>query len=689
MSDITGPPVPPNAIAPVARAADQPVSVNKDPHKAPTGEQKEKQQSKSGTEQNEQAKAREPAVSISATAAHLHIGEELKEQVTKIDAEGRPIIVTETATFALRPDAGLRPGDDVKLEIVEAGKTLAADLLVRNGKNIDPPIRLSLIVIALHGKPASEITRTIETTQKQQTDTTHYRPPQIQASYAKPNAPSQMPPNELETLTALLSNKGGAGPFPTASSLPSQEAAQTENNLSTLLSLQQEMAKVGTVSPQAAPDVGLGPVIQAFTATGAEKQLQVMDVSISNVPPSAVAEVLSVKAVSPEEAKAYALPLTAFAGPLASVETTKGLFILPQAQAENLQGELVRVADTMAASAQQQNTTANWVTAKLYTAAGNQAQAVQINIAAHAMGQSASSPSVIQTEVKTVQTIRSFLTPEGPRSDLKIQTPLGDISLTVSNSFRPDVGEMIQIVLPTAPQSAAPGVLPGEITSLQAWPAMEQATSLLSATTPAGKAPMLAHMSAEGGGKLTNSLLFFLHAAGRGTPQEWVGDVAHEQLKEKSPNLLSLLTSDITKLMNSATDTSGDWRAVLLPFDMRGQDMPLIALLFGNPQATDPEKQQNGEQAERDPAAEGKRFIVEVNFSILGKVQLDGRVAGQSFDLTLRTENPISTPLKQDLSLLFDQALSANAFSGKLNIAEQASFPVQVDEILATQTTSS
>ena len=53
--------------------------------------------------------------------------------------------------------------------------------------------------------------------------------------------------------------------------------------------------------------------------------------------------------------------------------------------------------------------------------------------------------------------------------------------------------------------------------------------------------------------------------------------------------------------------------------------MPLIALLFGHGPHVDPDRQHGGQyQDQDDEKDELQRFILEVQFTVLGAVQLDG-----------------------------------------------------------------
>ncbi|UTW54543.1 hypothetical protein [Kordiimonas sp. SCSIO 12610] len=150
MSDITTPSS--NANPSGTRITDGSSAVTRDPQQ---NAQQRPENARPQTVENtsEASNARDPAVTIAPTTAGLNVGDNVEETIARVDVEGRPIIVTDFATFALRPDAGLAPGDDVDLQIVEANRQILADLRTQNNRTIDPPIRLELVIVAINNRP--------------------------------------------------------------------------------------------------------------------------------------------------------------------------------------------------------------------------------------------------------------------------------------------------------------------------------------------------------------------------------------------------------------------------------------------------------------------------------------------------------------------------------------------------------
>ena len=192
----------------------------------------------------------------------------------------------------------------------------------------------------------------------------------------------------------------------------------------------------------------------------------------------------------------------------------------------------------------------------------------------------------------------------------------------------------------------------------------------------------MATRTAQGGPKVANSAMFLLSALGGGNASSWLGKAAEGALADRNPQLLDLLKDDIGRLFSIAADTSGEWRALLLPFDAKSQDMPMLAFLFGHGASVDPDQHKQGQHPGENRDDDLKRFVLEVQFSVLGSVQLDGSIKGNRFDLMVRSQQQFSPALTQDTSELFSQALAAGAFTGSLGFSVEQAFPVDVSAVL-------
>ncbi len=742
MSDITGPPAPKEIQSPI-RGADKTTHVAKDPNSnnTRTGGQSQEQAAR---DQGEALQSRDPAVSIASSAAHLVSGQEITRPVTRIDAEGRPIIVTDTVTLALKPDAGLQPNDTVHLVVVDAGKQVTADLLRQNSQPVDPPIRLSVTVIEVHTAALASDIATPDARQK--SEAALDRP--YNATIAAKGTSANQPTTEL---TALISRQEATLASPTVQSTqknvtPSQPvepkpvAARagatiaSSADLATLI--QQQTAKEPTpqvqpaaashAAPQLASGPGIGPALNAVSVTGAPAILQLIDPAISRVSPAELATVQTVQTVTVAEARALPVGVAAFSADaatsaLAKVDTTRGQFILPAAEAAPLAGELVRVS-VGAEPPPQLGTTTEQKADTSFSALfiENKTGALPAKVDVILVGKPAAGElnADNSTVINSVQTVAAFFGADGPKTDLRLQTNRGDISLTVPSGVRPQVGDILRVIVPgqtdraaisgagqsqTQPTaaSAQPDISLGTAATapasiiqpipmassdsapniLASWPAMEESLAALLGTNAAA-ANSLASKTAQGGNKLTNSLLFFLKAAGMAGNSNWMGSDVEKALSRSSQLALSGLRSDIGQMAALASETISDWRPIILPFDARGGDVPLAALLLGQRPDVDPDAHRGNPDLEQRNQEDAQRFILQVQFSVLGDIQLDGNIRKQSFDLTVRSKTDLPAALQQDASTLFYDALAANDFTGAIDFRQQDAFSVDAAALI-------
>lgn len=758
MSDIAGPPAPKD-VQPSVRGTDKTSYVAKDPNNE-EARSRDTPRERTPQDQQDTIKSRDPAVSIAATAAHLKSGQEIVETVARIDAEGRPIVATEDVTIALKPDAGLKPNDEVHLRIVDADKLVTADLLRQNANPVDPPIRLTVTVIEVH----HPVDATNPKDLKPQTPADQ----RYQAPSATTATSTAIASNSPDDVALLVSGKAAdkaallpGGQTPTQPGAPDAQASAVRTSSADLATLiQQQSAGIpsagaaptaGQAVPPAAPVVPFGPVegpgigapVNGIALTGEPVIFQLLNPAVSRVSPVEIATVTKVETLHASEARtlpvstALVSATAGTSGELARVETTRGTFVLPAQASQGLNGELVRLVIDQSAGTPAQASTSQTVQSfqAQFSASGNPAtDAARVIVAFTGSSPQAAASAVpqpvgdapanvtgsITATVESVQTNSAFLGADGPKTDLKIQTSAGVVSLTAPAGFKPEVGTTLfieqraagelsaQQSAPSLPTAAA-GAQTAQMTAavdaltagataaplapvtpniLAAWPAMEESLAALAGSGLAAASESLTAKSAQGGAKLTNSLLFFLAAAGRAGPGAWVGPGAERELASTSPSLLKNLQSDIRRMASLPGETIGEWRPIVLPFDARGTEAPLAALLLQQRGDIDPDAgggQHGDEEHEQD---ESQRFILQVQFSVLGDIQLDGAIRQTTFDLTVRSANGFSEPLKQDLEGLFYGSLAANGFSGGISFVREDTFEIDAASLIENHLTA-
>ena len=158
--------------------------------------------------------------------------------------------------------------------------------------------------------------------------------------------------------------------------------------------------------------------------------------------------------------------------------------------------------------------------------------------------------------------------------------------------------------------------------------------------------------------QLAANVLFFLAALRGGNVRTWLGDGPSRALQRQKPDLLSRLGDEFRTIGRMADEpVSGDWRIAVVPFNS-GEELQQIRFFMRRHGAEDDEDEEGG-----DP---GTRFIVDVELSRLGRMQLDGLVRGgdKRLDLIVRSASPLPRHMRDDIQGIFQDACQLTGMTG-------------------------
>lgn len=263
--------------------------------------------------------------------------------------------------------------------------------------------------------------------------------------------------------------------------------------------------------------------------------------------------------------------------------------------------------------------------------------------------------------------LRGTVAGSTPQGQPILATKQGMLALNVPASLPPGAKVTAALTdLAQATQAAAP-TLPGPPGPLgeRDWPAMRQLMATLAASDPALAKSMLATMP-QPNRKLTAALGFFLAAMRGGDARGWLGDEASSALdKAGRRDLLDRLEKDFEGLRREATEPlPGDWRSYTIPLmDSTG---PKPIKLHVHPLKED-------EEGDGRPRAKpGSRFLIDLDLSRFGPMQLDGLVRPNHFDLILRSHAALPPELRVELIQVFADSVRAVGYSGGLSFQSGA-----------------
>ncbi|MCZ6721419.1 MAG: hypothetical protein V3V17_05375 [Alphaproteobacteria bacterium] len=167
---------------------------------------------------------------------------------------------------------------------------------------------------------------------------------------------------------------------------------------------------------------------------------------------------------------------------------------------------------------------------------------------------------------------------------------------------------------------------------------------------------------------LATTMQAAITALDRGDFRGWLGGRAGRALGPAGrAELIAELAREFGQFVRLANDVEpGQWRLFLLPlFD--GNEWHPIRFFS---------RQQGQQDDENEGSSAGKRFIVEVELTRLGAIQLDGLVNANRFDLMVRSRHPIAAAAQRNIEKIFQEALELSEVAGRLQFQVAAEFPV-------------
>ena len=199
------------------------------------------------------------------------------------------------------------------------------------------------------------------------------------------------------------------------------------------------------------------------------------------------------------------------------------------------------------------------------------------------------------------------------------------------------------------------------------WPAMRQLLTTLAGLDRVAAQTLLSTIMPQPNRKLSAAMTFLLSAIKGGDARAWLGDDAASALERGGRgDLLSQLEQEFRGLQRQASELlPGDWRPYTLP--MMDSNGPKPIHLYVHPVN---DEEDGGDK--RDGGPKGSRFLLDLDLSRLGPMQLDGLVRPNRFDLILRSHTALPPEFRLDLIQIFADSIRAVGYTGGLSFQSGA-----------------
>jgi hypothetical protein len=244
-----------------------------------------------------------------------------------------------------------------------------------------------------------------------------------------------------------------------------------------------------------------------------------------------------------------------------------------------------------------------------------------------------------------------------------VDSVLGRLALDAQIDLPP--GSVLTLERLATPARATTAAAPTSPSLGSGWPALDDALAAVDRAAPSLAAQLRADLSPVAAPRLAAALLFFMGVLEGDA--NWPGEAFGVALTAAGrADLRARLAKDLGELRQQATQSAqGDWRIFTLPVLDEAAVRP-IRLYVRNP----------GDGKSGGQSQQGSRFVLDLDMSRLGPLQLDGLVRGPRFDLVLRSHEPFDPAMKAEIGTLFHNALEGSGLSGEVAFVNTPQFPV-------------
>jgi hypothetical protein len=302
--------------------------------------------------------------------------------------------------------------------------------------------------------------------------------------------------------------------------------------------------------------------------------------------------------------------------------------------------------------------------------------------------------SVVQPALlQTGQVISGTVIGNEPTGEALVQTSIGIIRLQPGTSLPTGSSISFELTKATIPQTQINAALAADTAAsfgeiARQWTSLAQILALLSGRDSSGGIdfiqPNMPWLRLDGAPppqslitpqNMTTGLMFFLAALKGEDFKNWLGRHNTQWLENNGhAGLLKKASAEFLTMARQYNDTSPNqpWQTLIFPVAVEGELQQVRWFLKRD-------RKQGGNKQSSD--GDDTRFIVEVDLTQLGEIQMDGFIRKPAeqhvhFDLVIRSKTPLPRDIQQDILAIYTATGELTGYQGNLQFQSVVEFPV-------------
>jgi hypothetical protein len=274
------------------------------------------------------------------------------------------------------------------------------------------------------------------------------------------------------------------------------------------------------------------------------------------------------------------------------------------------------------------------------------------------------------------ESIQARVVAHTPGGQTLLDTPFGRLAATWPAGLpRPAEGARVavELALPllakVLPGAAGEPALKSSVPLAREWPNLKEAIRTLTESDPALAKRVLDEGLPRPGPRLATQVLSFL-ATDRTDARAMLGEnVAGALERAGRGDVVQRLDADLRE-MQRQNAASTDWRVAYVPV-WDGRELAQMRLF----------SRREGEKGKG--GRDSKRFVVELDFSEFGEVQIDGLMRKPRLELMLRTHRQLPADMRDEIEVVFLDGCTLAGLAGRIYFQAMDRFPVAPLEEIA------